>query len=113
MAQEQQQGNGLIGGGIGLVAGGLAGYRTSSPVSDLVAERLTDKDFTKGYAVRDELFKRNPNAREDIFSPERKEFSDLINNAVVKRRNIRDSVAILTLLGLPITTALIGSTLTD
>lgn len=72
---QQQQGSGLIGGGIGLGLGALTSAYTSYPVSRMLKEKLPYKMQNKDKIV---------------------------------------SVAhLLYQLGLPITTALIGSTLTD
>ena len=75
MAQEQQQGNGLIGGGIGLGLGGLASAYSAYPFSRMVEDKLP-------YKMKD-------------------------------KDKLVSSIHLLYQLGLPITTALIGSTLTD
>ena len=74
MAQEQQ-GNGLIGGGIGLGLGGLASAYSAYPLSRMLEEKLPYKMQNKDKIV--------------------------------------SAAHLLYQLGLPITTALIGSTLTD
>lgn len=138
MAQEQQ-GNGLIGGGIGLIGGGILAAKTGDSVGRLVTNRLSgeaptvfrvnkeainkemwDTPQDQWRQTTDMLGRPRPvtpsdeyHARVmDAYDKEIKSKS-AYNSWADKRRQIEKASILLYQLGLPITTALLGSTLTD
>ena len=115
--QQQEQGNGLIGGGIGGAIGlGGAYFGGAKALSDLVDEDSFYNSHLKfyndlkqkyGVATNDEL-------KFSAMNPtERKVLNDLHDQAEQEYKKARSRVNFLTMLGVPITTALLGSTLTD
>lgn len=89
---QQQQGNGFVGGGIGLGGGLVGGYYLKKRVSLPLAEKMVGEI---NYSDWDKLSQADK--------------SNLSN----RKFKYKDNIALLIQAGLPITAALLGSTLTD
>ena len=114
---QQQEGNGLIGGGIGGAIGlGGAYFGGAKALSNLVNEEyLWDShqkfynDLKRKYKVGDE----HEVQRSVMTGLERQTLEGLDDRAILGEKKMRSRVRTLAMLGVPITTALLGSTLTD
>lgn len=105
--QQEQQGNGLIGGSIGLAVGVPAALLANSAIPNYSGnQRKSNIDYGNDEVAFESMGERMP-----------KEFKKIhhenFSSAVSKDKKITQALGLLTLLGVPITTALLGSTLTD
>lgn len=89
---QQQEGNGLIGGGIGLGAGALGGYYLKEPIALPLARKMAGEMENSEW---DKLSQADKANRSNRFF------------------RYKDNIALLVQAGLPLAAALIGSTLTD
>lgn len=104
---QQQEGNGLIGGGIGLAVGVPAALLANSAIPNYLGnQRKANIDYRNDEVVFESMGKRMP-------KESRKIHDENFSSAVSKDKKITQALSLLTLLGVPITTALLGSTLTD
>lgn len=120
MNTQDNQGNGLIGGGIGLglgIGAAVAGYPyIRHDFQDVLSKRnmyneriqsLYQQKRSQGYAARDEANYGKP------YNKAVNKIYEMGNEANAKARPYAQAASLLYALGVPITAALIGSTLTD
>lgn len=138
--QQEQQGNGLVGGSIGLALGGVGGYYAAKPASQFLAAKFSGVQPKIDMMPSDDWIRREVsqipveewgyrtdtagNNRRNYEYEERARVKADYENEVLKsvkanadwyhkKNSLQKSLALMVQLGLPITTALLGSTLTD
>lgn len=138
MDTQDNQGNGLIGGGIGLGLGSIGAYVGRNAVEELALNRFSNADkYAKEFNAYENAY---VSSRQDVASasakakregasfnskqhPRYAEMEDArvkrndaynkMNSAAQKAVPYANAVKLFYMTGLPITSALIGSTLTD
>jgi len=106
----QQQGNGWVGGSLGALAGGVAGQYLGYPASRSFS---TDFLWKEANTYKEQTIAHARNT--GIPAPDRQKmhYENLDDEAFNNARKLRNAASLFVKLGLPITAGLLGSTLTD
>ena len=111
--QQEQQGNGLIGGGIGLGLGAVAGHYAATPLADFLPYEAfgNGKQYVDFMTQLDRKYEGI--GRPNYTNAEERIKDELYGDSLYKYGQRHKAISLLSRIGLPITTSLIGSTLTD